>query len=241
MRLGLLLLLTVVSHAQIVVRRGALAAAAASIVITEPVAGTVQASGHTCTISSITLSTGDSIAAMSATASLVGTVTATWNSVSMTETLGAGVSSGNVETHSFNLDNVTGATGNLVMTKSNAGDDPEIFDCRAVRVTGLTSKVIDKSRSNTGTATTWDTGTSATTTAANEGLVAFLAAAAATNIAFGTWQNSFARLGSATGQSSGGCCVIDIGTRVVSATGTYIGQTTSNTSEAFAGVLFTFK
>lgn len=213
-----------------------------SITVTDT-GGTVQASGHTCTISSVTLTTGDTITAVGVTPGLAGTLTATWNGNSMTEAITALGSSG-LEAHVFKSDNVTGATGNIVLTKSNSGDDGVAFNCASAKVSGLSTKAMDKTASNSSLVTsqsTWDTGTTATTTAANEGMVAYLMCNCDLTETFGTWQNSFTRLNT-RGQASGGGFSIDYGSRVVSATGTYIGQTTGNSPiKNFIGYIMTFK
>lgn len=223
------------------VRRVQRRSAVAGIIITD-LGNTVQASGHTCTIASATLATGDSVAASGAVLGLGGTLTATWNSISMTESGGGIVAGdGNEEQHMFTLDNVTGATGSVVITKTDVADDSVQFDCAAVRITGLTTKALDQTATSSGTNVNWTTTATATTTAAAEGLAVFLQSSGNTAGTTGTWQNSFTRL-ARVGQSAGTCCLIDYGYRVVSSTGAYTGAVNANgANTGYSGVIFTFK
>ncbi len=198
-------------------------------------------SPHTCTVSGITLATGDSIVALSATGSLGGDISATWNSVSLTQ-LGTGLNpGGNLETHFFRLNNVTGGTGDLVLTKTSSGDDGATFDCAGVRITGLTTHAEDKTASSSNAASVnWTTGATATTSTAVEGIVAMFAANTDTSTTIGTWQNSFTRL-ARIGQSTGGCCVLDYGYFVSSSAAAFTGAVNGNASVESAGYIVTFQ
>ena len=187
---------------------------------------TLQSSGHTCTITGVTLATGDSLVAVGESASLSGTLTATWNGNSMTETGGGegwGVGS---EQHGFTISNVTGATGSVVITKTDSGDDSKLFDCVAIRATGLTSHAIDQQGMSLDTGTAWGN-IGITTTHAISVIVGLAAGETNTTTSAGTWDNSFIRL-NRVGQGTGTCCVIDYAYLVVSATGTYTSKVSGN-------------
>lgn len=217
------------------------AAAPAGIAVTDA-GSTVQTSGHTCTIASVALSSGDSIAIMGVTSpTLNGTLTATWNGNTCTE-LGSGEAVvPDIEGHAFQCSNVTGATGSVVVTKTNAADDSAIFDCSAAKVSGLTTHSLDKSASgNFVTTTTYTTPASGTTTASAEGVVALLGIYTNTTASFGTWQNSFTRLNNG-GNASGVCCRMDWAKYIASSTGSFTGQTTGGATDSGVGFIFTFK
>ncbi len=198
------------------------------------------ASGHTFTISSVTLATGDSVMVGTSTPALNGTITATWNGVSCTED-STGGGTGTVEGHYFYCNNVTGATGNVVFTKTDAGDDSKAIVGVAVRISGLTSHTTDQIailNSSSGD-TSWGV-EAVTTTVANTGLVAMISAGGNSTITFGTWNSSFTSLVN-TGNASGTCCVMSVAGRVVSATGTYQPASTGNTSEPYVSAFIAFK
>lgn len=199
---------------------------------------TVQASGHTCTISGVTLATGNSIVGSSATPGLGGTVTATWNGSSMTEQ-GAGDVYGSEEMHTFYLNNVTGATGNLVFTKTSAGDDSKIFNCVGIRINGLTTHNVDQhSQNGNAASTSWGSPT-VNTAQATSVLVGVVQGETNTGTTIGTWDAGWTRL-ARVGQTTGSCCVIDYGFQVTSSTGAFLAQVTGNANVAQAGFVANF-
>lgn len=200
-------------------------------------------SGHTCDFGNVTLSTGDVIVMQSSTQGLSFSVGGTWNGVTCTQVgsgVGAGSGAGSNEGHAFHCDNVTGATGDAILTKTQSADDALVFWGMAVKITGLTSHVIDQSVSAAGTGTSWSSGATSTTTAANEAWIGMLGGGQDLTGTFGTWQNSFVRLNDG-GQPSGQCCVVDYASRVVSSTGTCTANTTGATSSNWSGFCLTFK
>ena len=175
----------------------------------------------------------------SQTPALAGTVSAAWNGSSCTQ-YGSGIAVGLLEAHAFRCNNVTGATGNAILTKTNSGDDGARFDCAGVKISGLTSNTDDGTFANSsGTSANWSS-TSTTTTNANDAVVAFFSGETDTGTTVGTWQSSFTRL-VRVGDSAGGCCVLDYGYRVVSGTGAYTGAVNGNVSSNYLGYVAAFK
>lgn len=130
----------------------------------------------------------------------------------------------------LDLTGITGATALIVPTVASGG-----YAFSAVEVTGLASNTRDLLVGAIGTSATPDSGTSGTTSAANEYVQAAMTVSGAVP---GTWQNGFAR-----GQAWDSDTVnyIDEGYRVLSATGTVDAAQIIATSEQWAMICAAFK
>ena len=122
--------------------------------------------GAPCTVS-VTLQAGDTLVGYSGSGSLSGSVSMTWNSVSMTQ-YGSGAGNSNVEQHVFHLDHVAaGATATASATLTNSGDYGVVLMCGFVIVRGAQAVPSDIFLQGSGTSST-PTESTGTLSQANE-------------------------------------------------------------------------
>lgn len=128
-------------------------------------------------------------------------------------------------------------TANIVVTVNAAATMTAVVLASALYVTGLVANAVDKTANNTGAASTPDSGTTATTTVAQEYCeAAFMLLAASA----GTWGSSFTSGGQdVSGTLSGSTFVLSEGYRVLSTTST-AHATMTGTTTAWSGCVGTF-
>jgi hypothetical protein len=192
-------------------------------------------------LSGIAVADGASIlVAMGAT--LGGIPTATWNGISMT--LDAAVSSQTAtSTYIFRLDNVTGATGNVIITQPNlATSSAAMF---AIQVAGLTANSFDKTAgvSNAGS-TTPNSGATAATAVANEFLLGIISTNGPIADTVPTWGGDTATAGQRVGTTGGSATTNEVlaeGFSIQSVIGARTSSATGITSRAWSCLITTYQ
>jgi hypothetical protein len=170
-----------------------------------------------CTISSVALNTGDTLIVGVSNNQASSPVTATWNGISMTQDAFTSDGGGSLgEAYVFRLSNVTGATGNVVITQSVGGNAMAVW---ASAVSGLaTSNALDQTAGAFGNGTTPSSGATPATTSGNEICFGNIAEWNGTSSVGGTWLNSFTD-GQAIGAQSGtNTTAVDEGYLILSST-----------------------
>ncbi|MDH5722237.1 MAG: hypothetical protein OEY94_02815 [Alphaproteobacteria bacterium] len=208
-----------------------------SSTITYKTSGTTKGGASPWTVggASFAMTTGDALMVCIAT---LGTVTGvTWNGTALT--LNA-QNNATVPYYSvYSLPNVTGATGDLVLTMSGT----ITAAVTAYSVTNLTSAPFDKQSGTTGTSTT-PSSTAATTTQANEFLFGCIAANGPE--IDGTWDAPFSAAPgtsaiATSGQGAASNIAVRTGYATVTATGSYLASMTGITSRDWAAAIATYK
>lgn len=185
--------------------------------------------GTTVTLSSVAMTTGDTIVVCTAMANGAEFSTVKWNGTDLTKIV-AGI---------WYLANVTGATGNVVANRSVGNFIGGAIT--ALSLSGVTSSPLDQSATATGTSTSPSSGATATTAQANEILIGSIGhnSGTPTNPQPGSWSNSFTA--GQFSENAGTTTCVEDGYLLVSATGAYTAAKTGDDNLAWVASIATFK
>lgn len=193
----------------------------------------------TTTLAGVALGTGSVVVVVCAIGLAdVGPQGVTWNGLALTKRVQS--SAQDVTTSIWSLDNVTAATGSVVV--NTADSLPASVALAVLEVTGASNPSTDKVATGNGVGTSPSSGNTATTSQNNELLVGAVGTFGPISHSAGSWSGSFSdgqRVG--TNAVTGLDCTISEGYRIVSATGAYAAAKTGITSAPWGACILTLK
>lgn len=194
-----------------------------------------------CILSSVAIANGASVVVCVSTEA-AGIASVTWNGQALTADVSLGLSLGKPTTAIYSKHNVTGATGDVVMTPSGTDWLGLGMSLTVYEVPGLASTPLDKSVGNQGTGTSPGSGATATTAQADEVLIGVVGEQTLGFAVGGTWDNSF--IGSQDAHTAGidtGDVGISSAYRIVAATGAYSASKSSAVNGNYSAAIATYK
>lgn len=193
--------------------------------------------------SSITLATGDALI-LTLAADPAAILQVSWNSVVMTSAVNIS-NAGNVNAYIYQLINVTGGTGNVVIIWQSPF--PTAQAASLYKVTGLASTPLDQTDSSTGTSTTPTSTQTLTLAQTDELLVGCIGTEGPDGDAAGTWDaganqttDNGQRLGT-TGAGAASNITVASATKIVTATTGGIASKTGIDSRDWGSCIATYK